>query len=525
LIKDSEQSHVSFISMTEPKKFDEASQHDDWIRAMNEELDQIEKNNTWELVPRPEDKNVIGSKWVFKNKMNKKGQVVRNKFRLVCKGYAQVEGQDFVETFAPVARLEAIRMFLAYSCHKNFKVYQMDVKSSFLNGDLEEEVYMEQPKEFSLTDNPNYVCKLKKALYGLKQAPQAWYYRLDNFLQDKEFKKVIVHSNLYIKSEGDNLLVVLVYVDDIIFCCTNESYVQWFDKSMQTEFEMSMIGELSYFISLQVNQSSAGIFISQEKYSKEMLKKFQMEDSSLASTPMVVGCKLSKDDISPNVDPRTYRSMIGSLLYITASRPDIMQAVRMVGRYQPAPKQIHLVAVTRIFKYLKGTMNYSLWYPRNQNFQLTAYSDVDWENCVDERKNTSGGAFFLGDSLVAWLSKKQGSISLSTTEAEYIVATCCTQILWMIQTLVDLKVTYTDPIPLHCDNTSAISLSKNLVLHSKSKHIPIKYHFLREQVTNRIFQVNYIPSTEQIVDIFIKPLAATPFGYLRQKLGVITSFV
>jgi hypothetical protein len=496
------------------------------LDEMNEELDQIEKNNTWELVPRPEDKNVIGSKWVLKNKMNEKGQVVRNKARLVCKGYAQVEGQDFDETFSPVARLEAIRMFLAYSCHKNFKVYQMDVKSTFLNGDLEEEVYMEQPEGFSLTDNPNYVCKLKKALYGLKQARRAWYYRLDKFLQDKGFNKGTVDNNLYIKSEGDNLLVVLVYVDDIIFGCTNESSVQWFANSMQTYFDMSLIGELSYFLGLQVKQSYAGIFISQEKYLKEMLKKFQMEDSSPVSTPMVVGCKLSKYDMSPDVDQRTYQSMIGSLLYITTSCPDIMQVVGMVGHYQSTPKESHLVAVTRIFKYLKGTMTYGLWYPRNQNFQLTAYSDADWANCVDERKNTSGGAFFLGDSLVAWLSKKQGSISLSTIEAKYIVAaTCCTLILWMIQTLADLKVTYTDPIPLHYDNTSAISLSKNPILHSKSKHIPIKHHFFREQVTNRIVQVNYIPSTEQIADIFTKPLTTTPFGYFRQKLGVITSFV
>jgi hypothetical protein len=223
--------------MTEPKTFDEASQHDDWIRETNEELDQIEKNNTWELVPRPKDKNVIGSKWVFNNKMNEKGQVVRNKHGLVCKGYAQVEGQDFDETFAPMERLEAIRMLLPYSCHKNFKVYHMDVKK-----------YVEQPEGFSLIDNPNYVCKLKKALYGLKQEPRAWYYRLDKFLQDKGFKKGIVDNNLYIKSEGDNLLIVLVYVDDIIFGCTNESSVQWYDKSMKTKFEMSMIGELSYFL-------------------------------------------------------------------------------------------------------------------------------------------------------------------------------------------------------------------------------------------------------------------------------------
>ena len=191
---------------------------------MNEELDQIEKNNTWKFVPRPADKNVIGSKWVFKNKMNEQGQIVRNKSRLVYKGHAQVEGHNFSETFAPVAILEVIRMFLSYASHKNFRVYQMVFKSSFLNGDLEEEVYLEQPGGFQLTNNPDYVCKMKKELYGLKQAPIAWYYRMDKYLQDKGFKKGTVDSNLYIKSEGDDLLVVLVYVDDIIFGCTNDSF-------------------------------------------------------------------------------------------------------------------------------------------------------------------------------------------------------------------------------------------------------------------------------------------------------------
>jgi hypothetical protein len=198
-----------------------------------------------------------------------------------------------------------------------------------------------------------------------------------------------------------------------------------------------------------------------------------------------------------------------------------MHVVGMVGRYQPSPKQIHLLAVKRIFRYLKGTMDYGLWYPRNKKFQLSVYSDDDWANCVDERKITSGGAFFLGDSLVSWLSKKKGFISLSTTEFEYIAAaTCCTQVLWMIQTLADLEVKYTTPIPIHCDNTSAISVSKNHVFHSKSKHIPIKYHFLREHVTNTIVSLHYIPSKDQIVDIFTKPLTKYQFEYLRHKLGV-----
>jgi hypothetical protein len=274
----------------------------------------------------------------------------------------------------------------------------------------------------------------------------------------------------------------------------------------------------------KITQRSEGMFISQEKYLREMLKRFQMEDSKPVGTPMVTGCKLSKDDDSPDVDQSSYRSMIGSLLYITTSRPDIMHVVGMVGRYKFAPKQSHLLVVKRIFRYFKVTMNYGLWYPRNQNFQLTAYLDADWANCVDERKSTSGGAFFLGDLLVAWLSKNKSSISLLTIEAEYIVAaTYCTQVLWMIQTLADLEVKYAAPIPIHCDNTSAISVSKNPVFHSKTKHIHIKYHFLREQVTNKVVQVHYIPTTEQIADIFTKPLAKTPFEYLRQKLGVVPS--
>jgi FtsZ-interacting cell division protein YlmF len=368
LIKNTEQSHIAFISMLEPKNFNEASKDEHWVKAMNDKLDQIEKNNTWEMVHRLEGKNIIGSKWIFKNKLNEQGQVVRNKARLVCKGYAQIEGLDFDETFVHVARLEAIRIFLAYACHKRFKVYQMDVKSTFLNGDLNEEVYMEQPEGFELSDNPDLVCKLKKSLYGLKQAPHAWYHRLDTYLKDKGFKRGTVDNNLYIKTEGDDLLIVLVYVDDIIFRCNKDSLVKWFASSMESEFEMSMIGELSFFLGLQITQRSEGMFISQEKYLREMLKRFQMEDSKPVGTPMVIGCKLSKDDDSPDVDQSSYRSMISNLLYITASRPNIMHVVGMVRRYQSAPKQSHLLAFKRIFRYLKETMTYGLWYPRIRIF-------------------------------------------------------------------------------------------------------------------------------------------------------------
>jgi hypothetical protein len=291
---------------------------------MNEELDQIEKNDTWELVPRPKNKNVINTKWVFMNKLNEDGQVTRNKTRLVCKGYAQIEGIDFEETFSPVARMEAIRLILAYACSKNVKVYQMDIKSSVLNGELEQEVYIEQPEGFQLSENTYYVCKLKKALYGLKQIPRAWYSRLDKYLQQVGFRKGSADINLYIKVSEDNILLIEVYVDDIIFGSDDDRLSQEFAKDMQNEFEMSLLGELSLFLGLKIRQSNQGIFISQTKYIREMLKRFGMEDFKPVITPMQTSCKLRKDDDSKSTDQRQYRSMIDNLLYVTTSRPDVM---------------------------------------------------------------------------------------------------------------------------------------------------------------------------------------------------------
>jgi hypothetical protein len=271
------------------------------------------------LVPRPKNKNVIDTKWVFRKKLNEDGQVTRNKARLVCKGYAHIKGIEFEETFSPVAKMEAIYFLLAYACSKNVKVYQMDVKSAFLNGELEEEVYIEQPEGFYLSKNTDYVCKLKKALYGLKQGPRAWYSRLDKYLQQAGFRKESADNNLYIKVSQGNILLIEVYVDDIIFGSDDDRLSQKFAKDMQNEFEMSLLGELSFFLGLQIRQSNQGIFISQTKYIREMLKRFGMEDCKPVITPMQTNCKLRKHDDSKSTDQRQYRSMIDSLLYVTTS--------------------------------------------------------------------------------------------------------------------------------------------------------------------------------------------------------------
>jgi hypothetical protein len=318
------------------------------------------------------------------------------------------------------------------------------------------------------------------------------------------------------------MIIADVYVDDIIFGSDDEKMIKDFDRMMQQEFEMSLLGELNFFLGLQIIQSKRGVFIHHSKYVKDILKRFQLEDCKPVSTPMTIGCKLSKDDESKVVDPKHCISIIGSLLYVTASRPNVKQVVGMVARFQTAPKERHVQTVKRIFRYLKGPIDLGLWYPSKDSFTLKAYSNVDWAGSVDEKKITSGGALFLGESLVAWIRKNQSSISLSITEAEYIgVAECCTQVEWMKQTLQDIKIVFEEPTIIHYDNTSAISLSKNPIQHSKSKHIPIKYRYLRDQAENKNIKLEYVPTQEQVADIFKKPLRRDVFEYLKKKLGEI----
>lgn len=513
--------HYAFVSQIEPKTFLEAENDEKWILAMQDELNQFERNDVWELVPRPKDLSIIGTKWVFRNKVDEHGTIVRNKARLVAKGYNQEEGIDYEETFAPVARLESIRMLLAYACHANFTLFQMDVKSAFLNGFIMEEVYVEQPQGFENFEFPNHVFKLKKALYGLKQAPRAWYDRLKTFLIENDFNIGKIDTTLFTKRKGKDILIVQIYVDDIIFGATNESLCKEFAKCMQEEFEMSMMGELNFFLGLQIKQTRDGIFINQSKYTKDLLKRFGMEHVKDADTPMGTSTKLDMDEKGKTVDITKYRGMIGSLLYLTASRPDIMFSVCLCARFQACPKESHVSAVKRIFRYLHGTINLGLWYPKGSEMSLISYSDADFAGCRIDRKSTSGTCHFLGSSLVSWASKKQNSVALSTTEAEYIAAgSCCAQVLWMKQTLEDYRLKF-ENTPIKCDNTSAICLSKNPIQHSRTKHIEVRHHFLRDHIEKGDIILEFIGTEHQLADIFTKPLAKDRFCEIRRNLGFI----
>ncbi|KAI3668197.1 hypothetical protein L6452_43274 [Arctium lappa] len=486
---------VNFLSLIEPKKTDDALRDPNWVSAMQEELTEFSRNKVWNLVPRPSDKIVIGTKWVFRNKLDEHGTVTRNKARLVAQGYRQEEGIDYDETFAPVARLEAIRLFLAYAVYKDFIVYQMDVKSAFLNGKLNEEVYVEQPPGFYDPKHPNYVYKLDMALYGLKQAPGAWYDTLSSFLISENFERGKIDNTLFFRKIKGHIILVQIYVDDIIFGSTNPSLCTRFAERMKKEYKMSMMGEVTYFLGLQIKQSDKGTFICQGKYVKDMLKKFDLTQTSAMKTPMAPPLTLNKDPSGKPVNVTAYRGMIGSLLYLTASRPDIMYSTCLYARYQSEPKESHLIAVKRIFRYLKGTPNLGLWYPKDSGFDLTGYSDSDFAGCKLDRKSTTGGCQLLGGKLVSWTSKKQNSVSTSTNEAEYVAAgSCCSQILWMRNQLLDYDLQLSK-IPIYCDNTSAIAIANNPVLHSKTKHIEIIYHFIIDHVMNGDIELHFIPTT------------------------------
>ncbi|GJW90400.1 retrovirus-related pol polyprotein from transposon TNT 1-94 [Tanacetum coccineum] len=393
----------------------------------------------WELVPHPDYIMLLNLKWIFKE-----------------------EGIDFEESFAPVARIEAIRIFVANASHKNMTVYQMDVKTIFLNGVLREEVYVSQPEGFVDQDHPNHVYRLKKSLYGLKQAPRAW-------------------------KEGKDILMVQIYVDDIIFGYTDLALCDTFTEIIISKFKMSMMGKMSFFLGLQFSQSPRGIFINQSKYALKILKKYGMESNDPVDTPMVERTKVDGDVQGIPVDPTRYRGMVGSLMYLKSIRPDLVFAVCMCARYQAKPTEKHLHAVKRVFQYLKRTINMGLWYSKDTRIALTTYVDVDHVGCQDTRRKY---------------------IALSG---------CCAQIIWMRSQLIDYGFAF-NKIHLYCDKKSAIALCCNNVQHSRFKHIDVRYHFIK--VENGVVEIYFVKTKYQLADIFTKALVRKRSEFLLSQLGM-----
>ncbi|GJS44810.1 putative ribonuclease H-like domain-containing protein [Tanacetum coccineum] len=481
-----------FISQEEPKRIAKALSDSAWVKAMQEELLQFKLQQVWVLVDLPKGKRAIGTKWIFRNKKDERGIVIRNKARLVAQGYTQEEGIDYDEVFAPIARIEAIRLFLDYASFMGFMVYQMDVKSAFLYGKIEEDVYVCQPLGFEDPDNPDKVYKVVKALYGLHQAPRAWYKTLAKYLLDNGFHRGKIDQTLFIKKQKGDILHVQVYVDDIIFGSTKKELCIEFEKLMHDKFQMSSMGELTFFLDIRT-----------------------------ASTPMDIEKPLLKDSDGDDADVHLYRSMIGSLMYLTSSRPDIIFAVCACARFQVTPKVSHSHAVKRIFRYLKGQPKLGLWYPRDSPFDLVAYSDSDYAGASLDRKSTTGGCQFLGCRLISWQCKKQTVVATSSTEAEYVAAaSCCGQVLWIQNQMLDYGYNFMHTM-INIDNNSTICIVKNPVSHTKTKHIEIRYHFIRDCNDKKLIQVVKIHTDNNFADLLTKALDVGRFQYLVASIGML----
>jgi hypothetical protein len=425
--------------------------------AMLEELASVEENGTWTLTDLPHGHSSIGLKWVFKTKRDAGGAIVRHKARLVAKGYVQREGVDSDEVFAPVARLDSVRALIAVAAHMGWQVHHIDVKLAFLNGDLKEEVYVEQPPGFTSTDEKAKVFRLCKALYGLRQAPRAWNVKLDATLKQLSFESSLSEHALYMHGKGQTRIILGVYVDDLIITGADAEEIAKFKREMMDKFCMSDLGLLHFYLGIEVHQDGSGIMLTQEGYASKLLERAGMAECNSTLVPMEPRLKLSKDSKAPATDATFYRSVVGCLRYLVHTRPDITFDAGYVSRFMEAPTTEHLAAVKHLLRYIADTLSLGYRYKRGGNGELVGFSDSDMAGDVDDRKSTSGTLFSLGDCPITWQSQKQKIVALSSCEAEYVAAVIVAcQGVWLCWLLNDMIGKRSSATTIYIDNKSAI---------------------------------------------------------------------
>ncbi|RVW51959.1 Retrovirus-related Pol polyprotein from transposon TNT 1-94 [Vitis vinifera] len=492
---------VSIIS--EPSSFAKAAEIPEWRAAMDCELEALEENKTWSIVSLPVGKHPVGCKWVHKVKHKADGTIERYKARLVAKGYTQREGIDYVDTFSPVAKLVTVKLLLAIAAVKGWHLSQLDVNNAFLHGDLNEEVYMKLPPGYNRKGESlpsNAVCLLHKSLYGLKQASRQWFSKFSTAIMGLGFSQSPSDHSLFIKNVDGLFIALLVYVDDDL-------------------------GDVKYFLGLEIAKSSTGICVSQRKYVLDLLSDFGYLGCKAASTPMEANVKLSMDEGVDLPDVSLYRRLLGKLLYLTLTRPDISYAVGRLSQFISRPKLPHLHAAQRILRYLKGNPGMGLFFPNNSELRLMAYTDSDWARCPDSRRSVTGFCVFLGNSLVSWKSKKQHIVSRSSAEAEYrAMANTSCEITWLLALLKDFGIDHSAPALLFCDNQSALHMAENPVFHERTKHIEIDCHLVRDKVQSGVLKPVFVSTEHQLADVLTKALHPSSFKLLIGKMGLKNIF-
>jgi hypothetical protein len=505
----------------EPTCVSQALRHNEWKQAMSDEFTALMDNGTWSLVPPQSHFNVIGNKWVFRLKRNPDGSISRYKARLVAKGFHQRPGIDYKDTFSPVIKPQTIKIVLCISLSKGWSLMQMDVNNAFLNGILNEEVYMSQPPGFIHQTYPDYVCKLHKSLYGLKQAPRAWYNALHTFVANYGFTNSKSDPSLFIYKKDNIVAYFLVYVDDILLTGNSSTFLHTFKTTLAAKFSLKDMGSPSHFLGVELLPTPGGIFLSQQHYIRDILQKGNMLDAKPVCTPMATSNSLISES-TLSCDASLYRSIIGSLHYLSITRPDVAFAVNKLSQHMQAPTSNNMQALKRVLRYLKHTLSHGLHLVRATILPLTAFCDADWGGDTTDRKSTGAYIVYLGPNAISWSCKKQSTVARSSTEAEYrTIGSTTTELLWLQQLLFELGIQLSQPPTIFTDNIGANYLCVNPVFHTRMKHLAIDYHFVRDLVAKKELQVSHVPSSHQLVDLLTKPLSRSRHEFLTSKIGVV----
>ncbi|WVZ20441.1 hypothetical protein V8G54_007763 [Vigna mungo] len=454
----------------EPSCVTQALKHQEWKSAMSEEFNALLANGTWSLVPREPCYNVVGNKWVFRLKRNTDGSIARY-------------------TFSPVVKPQTIKLVLCIALSRGWSLRQMDVTNAFLHGTISEDLYMSQPPGFVHPQFPNYVCKLHKSIYGLKQAPRAWYNALRNFMLSYGFTNSRTDTSLFLYHRSDTVAYFLVYVDDLLLTGNNMVFLSTFQRDLAAKFTLKDLGTPHHFLGVEILPTSTGLFLTQHHYIRDLLQSIAMTDAKPVTTPMSSSCDLFAASDASTCNVSEYRRIVGSLQYLSLTRPDVSFSVNKLSQYMAAPTKIHMQAAKRILRYLKGTIDHGLQLRRDSNLHLTAFCDADWAGDTADRRSTTAYIIYYGSNAISWSCKKQSSVAKSSTEAKY--------------------------------RTIATYLCVNPVFHSRMKHLAIAYHFIRELVATKKLHVLHLPSSHQLADLLTKPLSPSRHNYLMNKIGVV----
>ncbi|PKU80138.1 Retrovirus-related Pol polyprotein from transposon TNT 1-94 [Dendrobium catenatum] len=504
---------------SDPITYAEAVKEKHWRDAMSVEFQALQTQGTWDLVPPHPNQNVLGSKWIFRTKYLADGTISRYKARLVAQGFNQEYGLDYTETFSPVAKISTVRVLLIVALHHHWPLHQLDVSNAFLHGNLTHQVFMKQPPGFKDNINPTYVCCLKKALYGLKQSPREWYSTLSTYLQSLGFDFSSSDPSLLIYNKNGVSMYFLVYVDDILLTGNCNTSIQNLLKNLSSKFTVRDLGTMSQFLGIQFIHTSYGLQLNQTRFAQTILSRAGMQNCKPISTPSQLKPSSKQTQSGAFSNPTLYRQLAGSLQYLTLTRPDISFAVNKVCQHMQNPLIIHFNDLKRLLRYIQGTLHFGISLFANSKLNLLAYVDSDWAGDSSDRKSTTGYCTFLGSSIVSWSVKKQNAVARSSTEAEYrALASAAAEVTWLRRLLQELNCTQQTATTILCDNTSAIALANNPVLHARTKHIEVDCHFIRNYIKDKTIQLHHISTKDQLADLFTKPLATSRFKLLSSKL-------